>query len=379
MRTSSPDQVGAPASRARALGVLLCAPVHMVGGQALAAQQIATGFGDDAEVRPLVQAVDPRLPGPLRWLTTVKGIRSVIRPLLYALGVARAARRVDVVHVFAAAHAAFFFTALPALFVGRLFRKPVILNYRDGRAESHLRRSPRVLRWAIARASALVVPSAFLQRVFARYGFEALVIPNVVDTTAFRFRDPVPLRPRLISARLLEPLYGIENILRAFAIVRARVPDAECDVYGTGESEPGLRRLADALGTTGICFRGRVSHAEMPAMLAGGGILVNSSRIDNQPHTLIEAFAAGIPVVTTAAGGIPDILEHERTGLLVPMDQPEALAEAVLRLLREPHLVRRLTTAAHAECRRYTWTTSGPEWAALYGRLTGRRRPGWQA
>ncbi len=342
-----------------------------MGGQALAARKLAERFYGHPQVHASLQAMDPRLPGPLRWLTEVKLIRSVTRPLLFALGLARAARRADVVHVFAAAHTAFFFTAVPALLVARWLRRPVVLNYRDGRAENHLRRSPGVVRWAMARAAVLVVPSAFLQKVFARYGFDALVIRNTVDTAAFRYRDPLPLRPRFISTRLLEPLYAVDNTLRAFAIVRSRVPNAECDVYGVGESEESLRRLVTALGTSGIRFHGRIPHGEMPAVLAGGGILINSSRIDNQPHTIIEAFAAGVPVVTTSAGGITDMVEHERTGLFVPMDQPEALAEAVLRLLREPELVRRLTGAAQAECARYSWTAAGPRWRALYQRLGG--------
>jgi len=354
----------------RPVSVLLCAPVHMLGGHTIAARNLAERFSQHPHVHASLQAIDPRLPWPLRWLTDVKLVRSVTRPLLFALGLARAARRVDVVHVFAAAHTAFFFTAMPALLMARWLRKPIVLNYHDGRAESHLRRSPRVLRWAMARAAALVVPSAFLQRVFAHHGFEALVIRNVVDTAAFRFRDPVPLRARLISTRLLEPVYAVDNTLRAFALVRSRVPDAECDVYGVGASEAGLRRLARALGAPGIRFHGGIPHGEMPAALARGGILVNSSRIDNQPHTIIEAFAAGVPVVTTPAGGVTDMVEHERTGLFVPMDQPEGLAEAILRLLHEPGLVARLTRAAQAECARYSWIVAGPQWARLYRGLT---------
>jgi len=117
----------------------------------------------------------------------------------------------------------------------------------------------------------------------------------------------------------------------------------------------------------------------MPRILAGGGILVNSSRIDNQPHSLIEAFAAGVPVITTPAGGIADMVQHERTGVLVPTDRPEALAEAVVRLLGEPERVRRLTAAARLECARYSWTAAGPQWVALYHRLAATARNGTPA
>jgi phenylacetate-CoA ligase len=273
-----------------------------------------------------------------------------------------------VVHVFAAAHTAFLFGALPALLVAKGTGKPVILNYHDGRAEAHFRWWAPVLRWAIRQAVVLVFPSVYLQEVFARRGFAGVVVPNVVDTETFTYRSPDPVQPRLISARLLERLYAVDNTLQAFALIKREVPSAVLDIYGTGTAARSLQRSAEKLGVDGIRFHGEVSRNRIAAALAEGGILVNSSRVDNMPHIIIEAFAAGVPVVTTAAGGIPRIVTHERTGLLVRIDQPEDLAAAVLRVLREPGLAARLAHAAGQESKRYSWTAAERGWLEVYRR-----------
>lgn len=88
------------------------------------------------------------------------------------------------------------------------------------------------------------------------------------------------------------------------------------------------------------------------------------------PTSLIEAFAAGLPVVTTSAGGIPYIVRHEENGLLVPPGDDAELARQALRLLRDPDLAPSLTEAARAECEsRYTWPVVRNQWVGLYRRL----------
>ncbi|HKJ03327.1 MAG TPA: glycosyltransferase family 4 protein, partial [Longimicrobiales bacterium] len=316
-------------------------------------------------------AIDPQLEGPLRFLTQWPGVRSVVRPLLYSLELLRQVRRADLVHTFCAAHTAFFFGAVPAVLACRVYGKPLLLNYHDGRAEAHFRWWGPVVRWALRRADALVVPSGYLQDVFGARGFEADVVTNVVRTDQFEFSPEERVTPRMISNRLLEPLYQIQNTIRAFQIVRDRFPEAVLDIYGSGKSEQGLRSLAASLGAQGVHFRGRVSSSEMARVLAGGGVLVNSSLVDNMPHVIIEAFAAGRPIVTTPAGGIPYMVEHGRTALVVPQGDPTAMAEAVIRLVEEPAVARALTDAGLSECGKYRWEVARDGWTRIYRSLTG--------
>lgn len=345
----------------------------MVGGQAHAARAIATGFGEDREIRATLQPIDPRLHGRLSVLTDAKILRSIFRPLLYIRQLWTAAGDSDVLHVFAAAHTAFFFGAVPAIAVGRLRGRPVVLNYHDGRAAAHFRWWGPLLRWLLRRVDALVVPSGYLQDVFARQGFESAIVPNVVDTHAFVFREITPLPERLISLRALERLYGVENSLRAFSLLKSEYPGLVLDVYGSGPDEQSLRAQARQLGLEGVHFHGTIEHARMPEILAPGGIVVNSSRVDNQPLFVLEAFASGVPVVSTAAGGIPWMIRDGENGLLAPLDDPPALAKQVRRLLEDSQLSSSIVKAGRKDLERYAWPMVRGQWAEIYESLKGRR------
>jgi len=365
MPHSSPE----PEVGRRPLRVVIVAPVHMIGGQAHAARDIARGFAADPEISITVQAIDPRLPGRLRWLTEAKVLRSFVRPGLYARQLFRAARRADVLHVLGAAHSAFLFGAVPAVAIGGMLGRPIILNYHDGRARKHFKYWGPFLRRVLREVDCVVVPSGYLQDEFRSRGFEAQVIPNVVDTGAFTYRPQASLPHRLVSTRLLEPLYAVENTLQAFRRLQVEYPDLVLDIYGDGVAGPGLRELAGRLAVPGVSFHGEIPHERMPEILAQGGIMVNSSRVDNMPHFVLEAYATGLPIVSTAVGGIPYMIDPGRTGLLVPPDDPAALAAAIRRLLSEPDLASRLAEAGHRETERYTWASAQPAWRRIYRRV----------
>jgi glycosyltransferase involved in cell wall biosynthesis len=161
-------------------------------------------------------------------------------------------------------------------------------------------------------------------------------------------------------------MYNVGDILRAFAILQKRYSEAVLTVAGDGPQRPMLEDLARELRLRNTTFTGQVSNSEMQGLYDAADIYLNSSEIDNMPLSIIEAYACGTPVVTTDPGGIPYMLEHERTGLLVPQRNPEALAAAAIRLLEEPELAGRLVTNARAECERYTWKATRRQWVDLY-------------
>src|SRR5690606_30764157 len=126
-------------------------------------------------------------------------------------------------------------------------------------------------------------------------------------------------------------------------------------------------------GIGGVEFHGAVPHDEVADWSDRADIFVNSSRDDNMPHSIIEAFSSRLPVVTTHAGGTPYVVEHERNGLPVEIDDPAALADAVLRLLDDRELARRLIREGLADCDRlYSWEAARRRWTELYSHLVGR-------
>jgi glycosyltransferase involved in cell wall biosynthesis len=209
--------------------------------------------------------------------------------------------------------------------------------------------------------------------VFAGFGIESEVIPNIVDVDRFAFRRREPLRPRLLSTRNFESLYNIACTLRAFRLVQDREPEASLTLVGAGSQDASLRRLAAELGLRNVHFAGRVPPEDIWQYYADADIYLQTPDIDNMPASVLEAFASGCPVVATSAGGVPAILTGGVHGLLVECNDHEAAAAAVLRLLDEPALARRLAAEARASCERYRWDNVRAQWIALYRGLVRPR------
>jgi L-malate glycosyltransferase len=348
------------------LNVAIVAPsLGILGGQAVQADRLLTYWRDDPDVHGWLVPINPVPPGPLRPLTKLKYVRTVITELTYWPLLFSELRRADVVHVFSASYFSFLLAALPAVVVARLLGKPVLLNYHSGEAPDHLRRSA-IARATLKHVDANAVPSRFLHDVFAEFGIASIVIPNNVDTDRFRFRRRDPIRPRIVSTRSFEDLYNLACTLRAFRIVQDRYPDASLTLVGSGSQDAALRQLAAELTLEHVTFTGRVPPETMWRYYADADIYLQTPDIDNMPCSVLEAFASGCAVVSTNAGGVPAMLTDGIHGLLVPRDDHVAAAAAVLRLLDEPGLAARLANAALETCAGYEWSSVRSQWLELY-------------
>jgi L-malate glycosyltransferase len=349
--------------------VAIVAPsLSILGGQAVQADRLLRAWRNDPEVQAWLVPVNPTPPLPFRWLRRVKLLRTLVTELTYIPLLLRELARADVVHVFSASYTSFLLAPLPALLIARALGRPVLLNYRSGQAPDHLRRS-KVARRAIAQVKSNIVPSSFLVEVFKEFGIRAAVIPNVVDLDRFRFRDRAPLRPRLVSTRNFDTIYNVACTLRAFRVVQNRWPDASLTLVGGGPCESALRALAADLRLRNVTFVGRVQPDEMARYYEVNDIYIQSPNIDNMPASVLEAYASGLPVVSTAAGGVPVILRHGEEGLLAGLDDHEGLAAHVLQLLGDPASAQRMARAAHSRCHDCTWPSVRKQWLAAYRSL----------
>jgi glycosyltransferase involved in cell wall biosynthesis len=349
--------------------VLLVAPsLDILGGQAVQASRLLREFRKEASLTVDFLPINPRLPGPLRLLQKVKYVRTACTVLWFLVRLVSRVRRYDILHLFSAAYFSFWWAPMPAILLGKICGKKVILNYRDGQAEDHLRNWHSAIP-IIRKADAIVTPSGFLVDVFARFGLEARSIFNIIDLDRFHYRERGRLRPVFLTNRILEPLYNVGCILRAFALIQRHYPDASLTIAHDGVCRPALETLARELELRNTQFIGSVPHDRMPALYDTADLYLTSPDVDCMPGSLLECFASGLPVVATRAGGIPYILTHEETGLLVPCNDHEALAAAALRLLRDPELGARLTRNAFREVERYAWPQVRNGWMNIYREL----------
>jgi glycosyltransferase involved in cell wall biosynthesis len=351
------------------LRVAIVAPtLEILGGHSVQAAALLAGWQRDPDVEAWLVRINPRPPAWLAWAARMRFVRTLVTQLTYWPLLWRELRQADVVHAFSASYTSFLLAPLPAWLVARALGKPVLLNYHSGEAADHLRRS-RLARAVLRRIGTTIVPSRFLVDVFAAFGLVAEAIPNVIDRDRFAFRRRERLRPRLLSTRNFEANYNVACTLRAFARVQARHPGATLTVVGAGSGAPALHALAASLGLRGVTFTGRVAPAEIARHYDDADVYVQTPAVDNMPLSVLEAFASGLPVVSTDVGGVRAMLTDGVHGLLAPADDDAAIADRICRLLEEPGLGAGLADAAYRETDAYVWDAVRDRWAAAYARL----------
>ena len=129
-------------------------------------------------------------------------------------------------------------------------------------------------------------------------------------------------------------------------------------VAGDGEDREKLARIAHEAGVEGrVVFAGHVDHAQLPAYFKASNIFVRPSVIEGMGNAFIEAFAAGIPVVATPVGGIPDFLTDGETGVFCKVHNPQSVADAVRRYLDDPALVAKVVAnGKQLAAEKYDWS-----------------------
>ncbi len=336
------------------------------GGMATQTAQLRRLLGEAGAQVELVQSNAPYRPA---WIARLPGLRAFWRLPFYLLKLWQACGRAQLMHLMANSGWSWHLFAAPAIVVARLRGVPVLVNYRGGGAEGFLRASRSRVAWTLNRVHRLAVPSGFLVEVFGRFGWQAEIVPNIVDLALFHpgATRQAGTAPHLVVTRNLEAIYDNASAIRALALLRERFPQARLTLAGTGPQRAELQALVESLGLQqAVQFTGRLERQALAALLREADLLLNPSLADNMPNSVLEALASGLPVVATAVGGVPHLVEHERTALLVPPRDPEALAAAALRLLDNPDLAETLRRNGLMEAQRYTWQQVAPRLARAY-------------
>ena len=347
--------------------ILIIAPaLPLVGGQAVQAQRLLENFRRESHLEVDLQPINPQVAPRLQ---KIPYVRTAVTTLKYLFDLLGKIPRADIVHIFSAAYYGFVLSVVPAVLLARLFGKKTIINYRSGEAENFFRGWGRYFLWTVRMADAVVSPSGYLVDVFEQFDVKGRSIFNIIDTDKFTFRARKKLRPIFLSNRILESLYNIECIFRAFRIISEKFPDARLIVANDGIEREKLERAAREMNLKNVEFIGLVPHDKIAALYDSVDIYLNSPNFDCMPGSLIECFASGLPVVSTNAGGIPYIVADGETGLLVETNDAEALAAKAIYLLENPEAAPAIINNARKECAKYSWAAIRPQWLALYEKL----------
>ncbi|HKP47801.1 MAG TPA: heparinase II/III family protein, partial [Pyrinomonadaceae bacterium] len=355
--------------------ILIVAPsLGIVGGQSVQAARLMAHLRKDDSVEVGYLPINPRGRGISGKLQKIKFGRTVITSVLYVASLLRTVRNYDVIHIFSASYFSFVLAPTPAILIAKLFRKRVLLNYHSGEAGDHFSRWPSAVA-TLRLADELIVPSNYLVRVFRNFGLSATAINNVAQLDEIAFKIRPEIKANFLSNRNFEKHYGVDDVLRAFALIQQTIPTARLTVAGDGNQRDTLKKLAIDLALQNVQFVGQIAPDEMAGLYANSDVFLNASKVDNQPLSILEAFAGGLPVITTNVGGIPDMVSGGVNGFLAEPGDYHAIAQHALQILGDSQLAKRVTTNAVEACNAYNWRTVGPKWISVYQHLasTGKR------
>jgi glycosyltransferase involved in cell wall biosynthesis len=252
--------------------------------------------------------------------------------------------------------------------LGRLFGHRVIMFLHGGAFPQFMAEFPRWTRRVLGRAHVIVAPSDYLARAIELYGFQARIIPNIINISAYPYRSRGQLRPRLLWMRSFHDVWNPLMAVRVLAQIREKRPDATLVMAGQDKGlQAEARKLADEMGVGGaVRFPGYLNPADKIEEFSRADIFINTNRIDNMPVALIEACAAGLPVVTTNVGGIPYLFADGETALFVRDDDDQQMAEAIHTLLENPALAAKLSVEGRILAERSSWDQIRPKWEEMF-------------
>ena len=289
-----------------------------------------------------------------------RGIFWPARILFTTLAVWRGALRHEVVFVHglgAESALAAFFAACPAVYkvvgdyaweraVGRGWFTGTLDDYQTVAKSPVLRLSDWIRNFPLRLAHRIIVPSRYLQRIVSGWRVVSEKIQVVYNAT-----PPVSAAPSaavglpawsgktLMTVCRLVPWKGVDALIRLLP----QLPDTRLVIAGDGPIREQLSALAERSGAgERVLFLGDVPHREVAGYLQQADAFVLNSTYEGLPHVVLEAMAAGTPVIATDAGGTGEVVEHNVTGLLVPVGDAVALKSAIERLWSEPSLGRQL-------------------------------------
>jgi L-malate glycosyltransferase len=339
------------------------------GGMANQALQLAKLLREENVLVDVVQTNAAYKPN---WVETIPVVRAFFRLAFYLINLWKVAGQVDLFHIMANSGWSWHLFTVPAVWIAKLRGVPTVINYRGGEAEKFFSKSFKYVKPTLNASTSVIVPSRFLQEVFSKRGIRTQIIANIIDLDRFNLVEKKSKQyfPHLLVARNLELIYDNETAIRAFNEILTIYPDARLTIAGTGPELEDLQSLVGQLDlSTRVKFTGCVDTQQMPALYQSADVMLNPSRVDNMPNSILEALACGVPVVSTNVGGIPYMVDHEKTALLVDSEDYMAMAAAIRVVLEDKQCQKNLVNSGLSLVKQFSWPEVSQHWLSLYKKL----------
>lgn len=252
--------------------------------------------------------------------------------------------------------------------LSRSLKIPYIPILHGGDLASRLDRTPRICRQFFSKSFRNVAPSPFLRKIFANRGFNVDVIRNPLQVEDYEFSRRFRVEPRLLYVRSFARTYNPGLAVRVLARLVPSYSGATLCMVGPDKdgTRAEVEALAHELGVHDrIRFTGKLAPAVWRNLSKEYDIFINTTNVDNTPLSVVEAMALGIPVVSTSAGGLPDLVTNGEDGFLVDCDAADQFVERIERLVKNPDLVAEMTWKGRNTAEQFSSGNVGQAWREM--------------
>ncbi len=361
--------------------IIVATPVYPpeIGGPATYTKELAQRLRGEHEIVIVAYASTSEIIEGTTLFIASKRRPLPLRLFKYFIDLFRASRGADVIYVQNAMAA-----GLPAAIVSMIRGIPLVLKFVGDEAwerasqkrkttlnlnkflvtpEGGLQTRVRMLiqGFVLRHADIVTTPSVYLRDAIVQaYRIKkdrAVVNYNAADKTTTANFHTAPVSHQIIATARLVRWKGLDGLIRAVALLKKRFPDVHAIIAGDGPEEEHLKSIAQELDITDyISFPGRVSRAETWHLRKNSEVYVLNSTYEGLPHTVLTSFAAQIPTVATNIPGTNEAVYDGESGLLVPVGDDQALADAIARLFDDSALRSKLVNGASRILReKFSW------------------------
>ena len=223
------------------------------------------------------------------------------------------------------------------IFLAKLFNIPYIPVLRGGYLSERYRKYPPIFIFLFSNASTIICPSKYLKRCFDDKNYTIKVIPNYIDLKMYSFKIRKQIKPQILWVRSIHNIYNPLMAVHVLYGIKKKYPDARLCMVGPVKDNRVMEQLKILISRLDlqdhVLFSGQLSKIEWTALSKDYDIFINTTDYDNNPVTLLESMALGLPIVSTNVGGVPYLIDDKVTGLLVEAKKSEQMVEKINELI----------------------------------------------
>lgn len=290
---------------------------------------------------------------------------SIVYRLLMFPRLLKACASCDILHIHACSWWGFV-PAVAGVVAGRIMKKRTVLTYHGGDAAAFFRKYPKMVKTVLEKTNCNIVLSGFIENVFHDLGIPCVVIPNVLEFKGDVFRARDTILPKFISIRAHTLTYNVGCILSAFSKVVDLHPDATLLVLGDGELHDALVGFVNDENIPNVSFIGRVDNSNIYHYLDNADIMLSSPLVDNMPVSILEAFNAGLLVISSRVGGVPYMMREGVDGLMFTSCDSDDLASKMIEAITNQEQSNSMIVSSHSSLDRYKWENVRNQLISVY-------------